>query len=96
MYNFDELIYGFKKKIQVQLTFDNLSQKKFIIIVLIGVVLLVIVAGSILYKSWQTKTSPPTQKLTEQPPKPTQAAPQNNPFEVRTNPFKDIKTNPFR
>lgn len=95
MFNYDKLIFGFKKRVQVQLTIDNLGKKKVTIIVFIGMVLLVTFAGLVLFKPWQSKSSTIT-KPVEQIPKPTQADPQTNPFEVKTNPFKDIKTNPFR
>lgn len=88
MDSLSKLIFGLKKEVRVQ--------QKLVIIFVVGTVILAIVAGLILFKPWQRKTSVPAQKPAQQIPKPTQTIPKTNPFEVKTNPFKETKTNPFR
>lgn len=66
------------------------------IIIVVAMIIFIISIGLILLKPWQTKIPVLTQKPAEQIVKPTRAIPQTNPFEVKTNPFKDVKINPFR
>lgn len=52
-----------------------------------------IVIGFILFKSNKIQSPSLKPKVIVTP---TKILPKTNPFETKTNPFKDIKTNPFR
>ena len=62
--------------------------------VIVGAVVILGVVGYLAWKNWQ-KRSPPAGPAMGAPGNPLESAPSVNPIE-RTNPFKGIKTNPFR
>lgn len=96
MYDFPKLIFGFKKESSVQFTFDNLPKKRVVLVVLsaVVVILVILVVWIFVFKPSQQKT--PTQKPGQSAQNPAKELPKTNPFEVKTNPFKGVKTNPFR
>lgn len=96
MYDYSRLIFGFKKESSVKFTFNNFPKKRMVLVVLSAsvVILLVLAVWIFVYKPSQQKT--PTQKPSQSTQNPAKELPKTNPFEVKTNPFKDVKTNPFR
>lgn len=64
------------------------------IILILTILLAALAVGIFVLKPWQTKQSGLQESAQEAQDKSTEF-PQTNPFEVKTNPFKDIKTNPF-
>lgn len=96
MYNYPRLIWGFKKKVQVQFTFDHLPKRRVVQIAFFALAIILVALFVWIFVKKPSQQETLTQKSVEQAPKPAQATPKTNPFEVKTNPFKDIKTNPFR
>lgn len=71
------------------------SQQGIVHVALILIILLAAIAVWILVsKPWQAK-SPVVQKSAQENQGQPQEIPKTNPFEVKTNPFKDVRTNPF-
>lgn len=96
MLNYSQLILGFKKKVQLQYAFNDSAHKK-LIIILFSLLILVIVTGLLfVYQPFSEKLPSLNPKPTAAVLTPTPKTPKTNPFETKTNPFKDIKTNPFR
>lgn len=72
------------------------SQKGIAHIILILIILLAALAVWVfITKPWQAKPAA-LQGFAQEAQNKSKEFPQTNPFEVKTNPFKDIKTNPFR
>ena len=76
-----------------------MQNKKILIYLLSGLIIIVSAVGlALVFRPTQKRDQfhQPTEKIIKDAQIPTSAIPQTNPFDIKTNPFKNIKTNPFR
>ncbi|QQG44193.1 MAG: hypothetical protein HYW86_05035 [Candidatus Roizmanbacteria bacterium] len=73
---------------------QKLKNKRSLLYIIIAVVILILALVSFyVYNQFKKREANPVNKEIAAP---TKEPLKTNPFETKTNPFKDVKTNPFR